>query len=199
MGDDMEEKKEHLRELSEIDSDNQNKRKCKRRLFSFLVIIFVVALSFMFWLSLSLIYSRTTIPDNLSSEETVQLFFEYWDSGNLKGKNLLQTDYCASEYVIINGAWVSNGKRKEIKWNDSFSFQSFIDNIKITDIYKCEAKPDWARVYSFAECEVYAVTYYKSIDEGWQGLSAGRNFTFVCVCKENENSPWRIESFFTGW
>jgi len=190
---------ERLMKFSEQRETKRNRKIRKSRSLVICISAGIILLPIAFWLVMNIAYSFTKVPDGLTAQETVEQYFEYWDSGNQNGQYLIETDNLAAEYVPKDGALVNSGKRHTVPWNESFSFHNFRDNIEITEITQCENIPDSERYNSLAEVAVFSVCYSKSIDDGWQGMTKGENFTFVCVCRETADSPWRIESFFTGW
>lgn len=190
---------ERLMKFSERQENEKKLKNKKYRLLKICIFLGIILLPFTFWLIMNIAYSFTQVPDGLTAQQTVEQYFKYWDSGNQKGQNLILTDYLAAEYVPKDGALVTSGNRRNLKWNESFSFHNLRDDVKITEITQCKNVPDSKRYDSFAETVVFSVCYSKSIDDGWQGLTKGQNFTYICVCRETENSPWRIDSFFTGW
>ncbi len=190
---------ERLMKFSEQRETKGNQKKRKSRSLIICISAGIILLLFVFLLIMNIVYSFTKVPEGLTAQETVEQYFAYWDSGNQNGQYLIETDNLAAEYVPKDGALVNSGKRHTVSWNESFSFHNFRDDIKITEITQCENIPDSERYNNMAEVSVFSVCYSKSIDDGWQGLTKGENFTYVCVCRETEDSPWRIDGFFTGW
>lgn len=134
------------------------------------------------YFGINLAYSKTTVPDGLSAQETVEQYFEYWDAGNNTGQNL-----------IVSASY----SKEEMPWYECLSLTDLIDRIEVASISQLDTVPDYATRY--ADYVVFDVKYTKTIDNGWQGHSKGDNYTFIGVCKETEDSPWRIDNIFTGW
>lgn len=183
---------------SVTDNNKRLKRKKKIRIAAILItaLILLYAVS---WIGLNVIYSKTKVPDGLSAQETVEKYFDYWDSGNLKGLNLIKTDLCAEEFIEKDGALVGSGKREQLKWYECYSAENLLDNIKITKIEAVNETLNNKTDYNYYEQQVFNVHYSKTIDEGVQGKVSGDNFTFIMVCRETKDSPWRVGAIFTGW
>lgn len=78
---------------------------------------------------------------------------------------------------------------------ESLSLTYLFDDIEITDIRQSEYVPSYPHVAQCADYIVFQVDFTKS-------YSAKDNlggFILIGVCKETDDSPWRIDSMFTGW
>ena len=118
-------------------------------------------------------YNNTDMPDDLTAEQTLEKYFEYWDRGNLYGIALIRDDPLPGKL-------------------DSFSWYYFADNI-VLDNYRYIGVPaSFTERSGYYEGKVFFAEYSKSFDDGWTGVSSGYNDMEFVMCRKDEDSPWRL-------
>lgn len=138
----------------------------------FIGIILAVIIWVLFCLLMSVrCYFFTDVPDDLTAEQTLEKYFEYWDNGNLYGAAILWEDTLPDKY-------------------NSFGSGSFMDSIKLHEYeyigtYKTMDKQGY-------DTKVFRTEYSKTFDDGWQGMTAGMNYAEYVLYRKDENSPWRL-------
>ena len=116
-------------------------------------------------------YNNTAVPDDLTAEQVLEKYFEYWDNGNRYGVALVWDDTLPDKY-------------------NSFGSDNFMDGIKLREYeyigtYKTMDKQGY-------DTKVFRTEYSKTFDDGWQGMTAGMNYAEYVLYRKDENSPWRL-------
>ena len=120
-------------------------------------------------------YNHTAVPDDLTAEQVLEKYFEYWDNGNLYGVAIL---------------W--DGEIEMPDKNNSFSSDNFMDSIKLREYEYIGTSTTIKERRGYYDVKVFRAEYSKTFDEGWQGLSAGTNIMEFVMYQKDENSPWRL-------
>lgn len=120
-------------------------------------------------------YNNTAVPDDLTAEQTLEKYFEYWDNGNLYG-----------EAVLWEGVLELPDKY------NSFGSGDFIDSIKLREYEYIGVSTSIKERRGYYDVKVFRAEYSKTFDDGWQGLSAGINIMEYVLYQKDENSPWRL-------
>lgn len=149
--------------------------KALKRIGIFFAVILAVNLIFYLFSVIMSVYSynHTAVPDDLTAEQILEKYFEYWDKGNLYGVALVRDDPLPGKL-------------------DSFSGYYFADNI-VLDKYRYVGVPtSFVERNGYYEGKVFFAEYSKSFEEGWTGVSSGYNAMEFVMCRKDKDSPWRL-------
>lgn len=157
--------------------------------------VFIVLLIALKYIICFFCYNFSESDKNLSAEETIVKYFDYWDKGNEKGMDLLATDEFDNNL--------------NVKWYQSFSYADFFTDIEISQYKEVTKFDNETKKYldeKYDEYKIYLVNFNTSklnnirdaffINNDWRtkGFRCCDSSNFV-LTKDN-NGEWKLADMY---